>query len=259
MINRPALLLADEPTNDLDEQAEAEVLTLLQELHKSSATTLIVVTHDPGLAGTGRPRGHPPFEGDSSRLDDPPRSLPRFRILFRPPAATTWRTRLLSGWGATDRSRTSRSPWFRWPRHRRGRALPDSSWDFSGWVAVAVGVLSAARPDFGSVSAAGDRAAGRRGKKSEQLAMQQLRADIHDVVYLSEGQYEVTVYLENFAPDQPFFVLGPELARSFRSTTVGNRSRCTGPDPTRTASRRCELAAGSSPSAFESTPIATTS
>jgi len=48
-------------------------------------------------------------------------------------------------------------------------------------------------------------------KKSEKLALQQLRADIHDAVYRRDGSYEISLYLQNFAPDKPFFVLGPEI------------------------------------------------
>src|SRR5262249_38930755 len=50
LVNEPLILLADEPTNDLDEQAEREVLGLLHELRRRRNMTVIVVTHDPALA-----------------------------------------------------------------------------------------------------------------------------------------------------------------------------------------------------------------
>ena len=45
LINRPALLLADEPTGNLDEENEQRVLALLEELH-GAGHTIITVTHD---------------------------------------------------------------------------------------------------------------------------------------------------------------------------------------------------------------------
>src|SRR5262249_38046875 len=46
LIHRPSLLLADEPTSDLDEDSEAEVLALLRDLQRVHQTTLLVVTHN---------------------------------------------------------------------------------------------------------------------------------------------------------------------------------------------------------------------
>ncbi|MNL62374.1 putative ABC transporter ATP-binding protein [compost metagenome] len=43
-------MLADEPTGSLDETTSAEVLRLLLELLDDSATTLLMVTHSPGVA-----------------------------------------------------------------------------------------------------------------------------------------------------------------------------------------------------------------
>jgi putative ABC transport system ATP-binding protein len=50
LVNRPALLLADEPTGALDSAAGQEVRDLLLELHRDEGQTIIVVTHDPILA-----------------------------------------------------------------------------------------------------------------------------------------------------------------------------------------------------------------
>jgi putative ABC transport system ATP-binding protein len=46
LINQPEIILADEPTGNLDDRNEEIVVDLFQELHKDG-TTLIVVTHDP--------------------------------------------------------------------------------------------------------------------------------------------------------------------------------------------------------------------
>jgi putative ABC transport system ATP-binding protein len=49
LVNRPSILLADEPTGALDTQTGAEVLDLIDELH-AQGLTVIVVTHDPQVA-----------------------------------------------------------------------------------------------------------------------------------------------------------------------------------------------------------------
>jgi ABC-type lipoprotein export system ATPase subunit len=50
LINRPKLLLADEPTGSLDEEASQNIAELLVELNRSEGVTLIVVTHSLKLA-----------------------------------------------------------------------------------------------------------------------------------------------------------------------------------------------------------------
>jgi putative ABC transport system ATP-binding protein len=50
LANRPLLLLADEPTGNLDSKTGAAVLDLLCDLLKANGLTLIMVTHDPEVA-----------------------------------------------------------------------------------------------------------------------------------------------------------------------------------------------------------------
>jgi putative ABC transport system ATP-binding protein len=49
LIRRPALILADEPTGNLDTNAASDVMRLLQDLH-GEGRTILLVTHDPSLA-----------------------------------------------------------------------------------------------------------------------------------------------------------------------------------------------------------------
>jgi len=46
----PTILVADEPTGDLDRKSAEEVLTLLERLNKESKKTVVMVTHDPHAA-----------------------------------------------------------------------------------------------------------------------------------------------------------------------------------------------------------------
>jgi len=50
LINRPKIVLADEPTGNLDPKTGIEVLEVLRELQRTGNQTLIMVTHDPQLA-----------------------------------------------------------------------------------------------------------------------------------------------------------------------------------------------------------------
>jgi ABC-type lipoprotein export system ATPase subunit len=50
LANNPSVLLADEPTGNLDSENSANIVDLLLKLHKEFKTTLILVTHDLGLA-----------------------------------------------------------------------------------------------------------------------------------------------------------------------------------------------------------------
>lgn len=51
LVNNPVLLLADEPTSDLDEQTEREIMALLLRIHHGQEITLVLVTHNLTLAG----------------------------------------------------------------------------------------------------------------------------------------------------------------------------------------------------------------
>ena len=55
VVTRPGLLLADEPTGNLDSASGAEIVALLERLH-ASGITLLVVTHDAGIGGRARRR-----------------------------------------------------------------------------------------------------------------------------------------------------------------------------------------------------------
>ncbi|HXP59583.1 MAG TPA: ABC transporter ATP-binding protein [Dongiaceae bacterium] len=50
LVNNPKLLLADEPTGNLDSRTSEELLGKLQDLNRTEGLTIILVTHDPGVA-----------------------------------------------------------------------------------------------------------------------------------------------------------------------------------------------------------------
>jgi putative ABC transport system ATP-binding protein len=52
VINRPAILLADEPTGSLDSENSRMVLKMLRDLNSEYGQTIIIITHDPEAAAT---------------------------------------------------------------------------------------------------------------------------------------------------------------------------------------------------------------
>ena len=52
LLTEPEIVLADEPTGNLDTRSSGEVLRLLRELNESEGQTLVIVSHDPAAAAT---------------------------------------------------------------------------------------------------------------------------------------------------------------------------------------------------------------
>jgi putative ABC transport system ATP-binding protein len=50
LVNDPALILADEPTGNLDSRTSVEVMEIFQRLNRERGMTLILVTHEPDIA-----------------------------------------------------------------------------------------------------------------------------------------------------------------------------------------------------------------
>lgn len=53
LVNEPSLILADEPTGNLDTATSIEVMRLLQELRQRSGITIVLITHEPDIAAYG--------------------------------------------------------------------------------------------------------------------------------------------------------------------------------------------------------------
>jgi len=50
LVNHPALILADEPTGNLDSRTSVEVMEIFQRLNREMGITLVLVTHEPDIA-----------------------------------------------------------------------------------------------------------------------------------------------------------------------------------------------------------------
>ncbi len=57
LVNRPRVLLADEPTGNLDSRTSREIVTILAELNRDQGLTVVMVTHEESLAREFASRG----------------------------------------------------------------------------------------------------------------------------------------------------------------------------------------------------------
>ncbi len=53
LINEPEVILADEPTSNLDEQTEQDIMNLFRDIHRQTGVTIVVVTHTSQLVSFG--------------------------------------------------------------------------------------------------------------------------------------------------------------------------------------------------------------
>jgi len=74
LVNRPAILLADEPTGNLDSRTSVEIMQIFQELN-DQGLTIVLVTHEPDIAQFAK--RIVVFRDGKIRHDDPVRQRPR--------------------------------------------------------------------------------------------------------------------------------------------------------------------------------------
>ena len=56
LVNDPSILLADEPTGNLDQRVGNEIMGIMEDLNRTKALTLLLITHDPAIAQRARRR-----------------------------------------------------------------------------------------------------------------------------------------------------------------------------------------------------------
>ncbi|HEX4145814.1 MAG TPA: ABC transporter ATP-binding protein [Pirellulales bacterium] len=235
LINRPPLVLADEPTSDLDENAQREIYDLLLALHREHRSTLVLVTHDLQLA-----RG-----ADELLYLDHGRSAPKPRMAERLVAAHH---------GGNDSSIDHVEP-----AEDADGAEPVVSWspesgtslkavepaplgagfgrfllDFIVWmmmVVISLWAINLATRTFQR------RIVGKRFEAQNaaaELALQTLRADLDNIVLQDDGSYLLSLYLTNRDSQQPMFVMGPsvqafvQVDRSWQAVNIVPVGRQTG-------------------------------
>jgi putative ABC transport system ATP-binding protein/macrolide transport system ATP-binding/permease protein/lipoprotein-releasing system ATP-binding protein len=191
LINAPPLLLADEPTSDLDEDTESDIIDLLEELQRSEAFGFVLVTHDLELAKRAE-RSFEMRQGtlaarELSQLEAAPPRRPMASSLDGARAAPQPRAPI----------RLGESLW-------RGVKifLPSAAAIFAAILAVDVGV------EKYQAMRLRERAA--RVATLQHLALNRLRGDVQSVTDLGDGRYELTTYLQNVG-GEPIYVMAPEM------------------------------------------------
>ena len=219
IVNAPPIVLADEPTSDLDEETEAEILDALGEIHRRDGVALVVVTHDPEIA----------------------RRADRILEIRNGSIVASW-----AGSSPLVRdARPSAGPWYRIritpPRFRSPHRLPRRSRPPPASVQVSEPGCSRFPPGSSRRSSWPSRSikelpstsvisctSGRQARAAlEDAALLWLRADIDDVAYNGGASYTLTLSLENRSTASAVFVLSPSGARlrAGRADLAGN------PDP----------------------------
>lgn len=196
----PAVILADEPTGDLDALAAAEIAAILARVRADNSQALVLVTHDPALAKIAdrrlwmeRGRCTAPTDAAAPPLPHvaafPALPEPTGAAVFEPPPADLTPLRPAISTRSLARS---------WLPFLGGLAVSAAA------VALFDGLI-ARRQDVVVHTARAER------RLAEEMALQDLRADIDDVVVEADGKATVTAYLQNFRPERPLHVLGPAL------------------------------------------------
>jgi putative ABC transport system ATP-binding protein/macrolide transport system ATP-binding/permease protein/lipoprotein-releasing system ATP-binding protein len=196
LINRPPLILADEPTSDLDEQNEQEILRLLLELRRTHNSTLILVTHNVGLA----------------QYADRVIHLRRGRMVSADRTAAPLLPTPAAHFLADDEPALSAmaEPETEQPVPL-GAGLGRFLVDFVAWtLAVSLGILAL---NHGVALIQRHAIAEKQEvyRATEELAMQKLRADLENITRQDDGSYQLSLYLLNPEPEHPFYVMGPAL------------------------------------------------
>jgi ABC-type lipoprotein export system ATPase subunit len=197
LINSPQLLLADEPTSDLDEDTEGDIIDLLERLQQSDSFGLVLVTHNLQIARHAT-RTYEMRQGILKATDLPPVSVEaesrprRFagKILAELEPEMPAAARVPIGLGANLWSSV------------RTLAI--------GGAVVFVCILLV---DFGlaKFQETQVRARGARIAKLAEMALSSLQGEVQSVSDLGDGRYELAVDLSNATGDEPIYVMSPDM------------------------------------------------
>jgi ABC-type lipoprotein export system ATPase subunit len=195
LINSPPLLLADEPTSDLDEDTETDIIDLLQQLQRTESFGFVLVTHNLALAKRAQ-RTYGMRQGALAATDLPEVVVEAQRQPRFGPAKVC---------PAPKRTVAARAP------IRLGANLWRGMRTFllAGTVIFA-GILLA---DF-AVEKYQEMRVRERGARTlalQHMALNSLRGDVLSVADLGDGRYELTTYLQHVGADQPIYVMSPDM------------------------------------------------
>jgi putative ABC transport system ATP-binding protein/macrolide transport system ATP-binding/permease protein/lipoprotein-releasing system ATP-binding protein len=201
MVNAPPIVLADEPTSDLDEQTEAEILELLQETHLREAAALVIVTHDREIAR----RADRIVEirngsivascaGPSLTLGAPGHLLPL--ISPQDPSAEVPALPHVAAPRTSPRMGAEFRPWLL---------------AVGAWVVPAIFVALALNQGVALYQHHLLHQRQQAREALEDAALLWLRANIDDITYAAGSTYALTMSLENLSADRAVFAMSPTV------------------------------------------------
>jgi putative ABC transport system ATP-binding protein/macrolide transport system ATP-binding/permease protein/lipoprotein-releasing system ATP-binding protein len=202
IVNAPPIVLADEPTSDLDEETETEILNALEEIHRRDRVALVIVTHDPAIARRA-----------NRILEIRNGSIVGLSAGSSPPAETP-----CHAWPVVSiPDRTTEIPLAVPPAHalepssRLGAGLGAWMLSVSAWVVPAL--LMALALNQGVALYQRHLLHERRQARAalEEAALLWLRANIDEVAYNGGTSYTLTLSLENRSAAGAVFVLSPTV------------------------------------------------
>ena len=217
LINSPQVLLADEPTADLDEETEVEILKLLLEIRQAHKLTMILVTHNREIAALAdrvltMKSGVAEISDAILKTDRPEAKIvshERVDSIYAISAQQVAREQVHLGVGF---------------ERYVGRfvliLLPLLSLIYVANLAVASYQLSVINAQLD------------RKQALEDLAMGDLKAGVKDIRMTEEG-YELDLFLRNSKSDKPMFVMTPvvrvfvQLGNSWQETAVDSSDKPT--------------------------------
>jgi ABC-type lipoprotein export system ATPase subunit len=198
LINSPEILLADEPTADLDEETEVEILNLLIDIHQVLNLTLVVVTHNPEIAD--RADRVLTMRGGQAVVSSLTDRIKRVQYQKEATAEAAERIREIF-----DRAPTAAD------QVRLGEGIERLIGRVFMWIVPMI--LVAWAINYGITAYEQKQSDARLEKRLalEDLAVKDLRADIQDVTFGPGRSYILSIYLRNTNPDRVFYVMSPSV------------------------------------------------
>jgi len=200
LVAEPAVILADEPTGDLDALAAREITAILERLRAERSTAIVLVTHDPALAAIADRRLWMERGRCTEATDDAP--LPIGHVAALPVASETARADVFE---PPPAALVSQPP-------AAGVGSIARSWlPFLAGVVISAAVVALVDGLVARKQETVVETARTLRRLAEEMAMQDLRADVDDIGMGAAARATVTVYLQNYRPTRPLHVLGPAL------------------------------------------------
>ncbi len=207
LINSPPLLLADEPTSDLDEDSETDIIDLLEQLQRIESFGLVLVTHNLGLAQRAR-RTYEMRQGTLVAADLPEVVVePEPRARRFGPTSVRIHPELTASAAAHVPIRLGTDLW-----HGMQIFLLVGAMIFAAILLLDFGI--------GKYQQTQVRERALRLATLQHVALNSLRGDVQSIIDLGDGRYELTTYLQNVGGGQPIYVMSPDLRAYVQVGTV---------------------------------------